>query len=263
MRLVLLGDPVSHSRSPAIHQAALRHLGVAGSYHLCKVDAAGLAEAVADMRAGHLDGANVTMPHKRTAAALCDELSADAARVRAVNTLVRRDGGRIAGHLTDVSGIRRAWQKAALPDEASILLLGAGGAAGAALLAMEGRRISVSARRPGRATKLLKEAGVAGREVPWGAAVPGAVVVNATPLGMHGEPLPAPVLAAAAGLFDMAYGPATTPAVTAFRGVGLPVAAGIDMLVAQAAVSFELWTGRPAPEAVMRAAATAGMSQDH
>ncbi len=91
--------------------------------------------------------------------------------------------------------------------------------------------------------------------IPWGKPLPGAVVVNATPLGMAGEPLPSGVVAAAAGLVDLAYGPVPTPAVSAARAAGLSVIDGIQILVDQAAESFEIWTGQPAPRDVMRAAA--------
>ncbi len=253
MRLVLLGDPVAHSRSPAIHQAALDHLGIPGRYEARRVDGAGLAGAVAELRAGTLDGANVTMPHKAAAAALADRSTGDARRAGAVNTLSVA-AGEVRGALTDVGGVRRAWQWAGLPDDVPVLVLGAGGAAGAALLALEGRAPAVSARRPDAAAALAARIGVAAEVVGWGEARPGRVVVNATPLGMGGEPLPAGVLDGALGLFDMAYGAEPTPAVAAFRAAGRPAADGLDMLVAQAAESFTIWTGEPAPVEVMRAA---------
>jgi len=252
LRLLLLGDPVAHSRSPAIHQAAFDASGIAAIYSARRVDGPGCEEVVAAMRAGRLQGGNVTMPHKSTVAGLCDELTRDAARTRAVNTLVARDGV-ISGHLTDVAGIRRAWDRAGLPAGGPVHLLGNGGAAAAALVALEGRPIVVSARRERAAAELVHRVGVAGEVIAWGQPVPGATVVNATPIGMHGENLPDRVLDAASGLFEMAYGSEATPATTVLRRTGAPVAEGRDMLLAQAMASFTLWTGRPAPEAVMRA----------
>ena len=110
MRLVLLGDPVGHSRSPAIHRAALAAAGIEGRYEARRVDAAGVYRACAEIRAGDLAGANVTMPHKRTAAAAADRLAPEAARCGAVNTLVAEDG-EVVGHNTDVGGLRlvREW----------------------------------------------------------------------------------------------------------------------------------------------------------
>lgn len=254
MRLALFGDPIAHSLSPAIHEAALAAAGIPGSYEARRVDAAALSHAVDELRAGTLDGANVTMPHKRSAAAACDELGPNAARAGAVNTLVRV-GDTIVGHNTDVAGVRTAWREAGLPAEGPILVLGAGGAAAAALLALEGRPLSISARKAGAGAALASVVGVSATEVAWGESVDGAAIVNATPLGMEGEPLPEAVVAGGEALFDMTYGSDPGPAVTAYRRRGAPVADGEDMLIAQAAESFRLWTGRAADTNAMRAAA--------
>lgn len=253
MRLALLGDPVAHSLSPAIQTAALAAARIPGTYKAMKVDESGMREALEDLRRGVLDGANVTMPHKRLAAELCDDVDPLARSAAAVNTLVRV-GRAVIGHNTDVPGIRVAWRAAGLPTESSILVLGTGGAAAAALLAVDGSDVLVSGRRDGAASELAARIGVAATEVPWGTGAPDAVVVNATPLGMRGEDLPEPVLQSGVALFDMAYGAAETPAVTAFRERGRPVVEGTDMLIAQAGESFRLWTGREADEAAMRAA---------
>lgn len=254
MRLVLLGDPVAHSRSPAIHRAALAAVGLTGSYEARRVDRAGFLVAVDELRRGEVDGANVTMPHKRLAHRIADRLDADAARAGAVNTFVV-DEGTVVGHNTDVVGIRRAWRCRGLPDDAPVLLLGAGGAAAAAAVALEGRRVTVAARRGDRARELVRRLGLDHRVGDWARPLPGAVVVNATPIGMHGEALPDGLLDEASGLFDMAYGSRPTPAVDAARHRGLPTVDGLDMLVAQAEASFALWTGVEPPSEVMRAAA--------
>ncbi len=253
MILALLGDPVAHSRSPAIHQAALDHLGIDGSYRPRRVDEPGMREAFAELRDGRLDGANVTMPHKRLAAELADRLAPVAARAGAVNTLVRQDGA-VAGHLTDVEGVRYAWSRAGLPAHAPALVLGAGGAAAAALLAREGAELYVSARRPAAADELVERLEIAATVVRWEEPVEGAVLINATPLGMRGEPLPPQVVATCGGVVDMVYGDSETPAAHAARSSGRRVATGLEMLLGQAIASFELWTGRAAPEPVMRAA---------
>ncbi len=254
MRLVLLGDPVEHSRSPAIHRAALAACGIEGTYRARRVDAEGVRQACREISGGRLDGANVTMPHKRVAARAADRLSDDARRANSVNTLVRR-GDEVVGHTTDVEGIRAVWSSMEFGAERPVLLLGGGGAAGAALLALEGMDLVVSTRRPGVGARLAEGMGVVCREVPWGEPVAGAVVINATPLGMAGEALPGPVLEAASGLFDMVYGDTVAPSVTAARVRGIPATDGLAMLVAQAAASFELWTGLAAPRDVMERAA--------
>lgn len=252
MRLALLGDPVDHSRSPAIHSAALAACGIAGEYRARRSTAAQLREACAEIRKGLLDGANVTMPLKAVALAESDRVSEAARRAGAVNT-VSNASGLIRGDNTDVSGINEAWRRRGLPDDSPVMVLGAGGAAAAALVAREGSQLFVSSRRPGAGSDLAARTGVEAIEVPWGESVAAAVVVNATPLGMNGESLPPEPLESAVGLLDMAYGSVPTPAVTTMGGH--PVADGLDVLVFQASRAFEIWTGQAAPIEVMEAAA--------
>jgi shikimate dehydrogenase len=248
---VLLGNPVEHSRSPQIHRAALDRLGLAGSYEARAVDEQGVEEAFAAMRRGDVDGMNVTMPHKNLAARLCDRLDPPAARAESVNT-VTREGDEIVGYSTDIIAIGELWDR--FPAGAPVLVLGTGGAAAAAAVALGHLRLYLAGRRPGVTTELAARLGIDAGEVRWATPVVGAVVVNCTPLGMNGEPLPGPVVDLSAGLFDMAYGPAPTPAIRRSQELGLPAVTGPEMLVAQAAASFRLWTGRPAPVAEMAAA---------
>lgn len=250
MNLLIFGDPVEHSLSPAIMGAALRHAGIAGSYGRRRVDAAGMREGAAQIRDGRLDGANVTMPHKRLAAELCDRLTPQAERCGVANTLWRRDG-LLHGHTTDPDGVTFAWEDARLPNDAPVLVLGAGGAAAAALLALEGRELRVSARRPQAAVALAGGPVEGVGTAEWGRPVPGAVVVNATPLGLAGESLPEGVLAEAAGLFEMNYGHGPTPAMREVRETGRPVATGEMMLVGQAVTGFRIWTGKTVPAPVL------------
>lgn len=254
MRLALLGDPVGHSRSPAIHQAALAAAGIEGRYEARRVDSLGVYQACSEIRAGTLSGANVTMPHKRTAAAAADRLAPDAARCGAVNTLVA-ESGEVVGHNTDVGGLHLAREWAGISPGSPVLVLGAGGAAAAALVAFAGCELSVATRRGGAGRDLGAALGIPAREVAWGEPVAGVIVVNATPLGMHGEPLPPGVVEEAAGLIDLPYGAERTPAVSAARRLGRPTADGLDVLVAQAALSFRLWTGVAADVGAMRRAA--------
>ncbi len=253
MRLVVCGDPIDHSLSPQLHTAALHACGLAGTYARRRVDADGLAEIVDAVRDGTLDGANVTMPHKRRAAEFIDRLAASAAAAHAVNTLVR-SGNQVVGHNTDIAGLAAAWAAAGLPDQGPVLLLGAGGAAAGAVLALANRPVTVTARRPEAVAALAEQTGTEVGTVPWGEPLAGAAVVHATPLGMAGEEIAPAVLDAATGLFDMAYAPTATRAVSAMQSRGLPVADGRAMLLHQAAVAFELWTGRRAPLAAMAAA---------
>jgi shikimate dehydrogenase len=253
MRLVVLGDPVDHSRSPAIQTAALEACGIEGTYTARRVDEVGMSRAVDEVRYSRLSGANVTMPHKRLAFELADRVTETALRSGAVNTLVRRDG-EVWGHNTDVDGMRAVWASVPLPPDRPVLILGAGGAAAGAVVAVAGWPIVVSARRDQAATDLVERTRSDGSIVPWGTPLGGAVVVNATPIGMGAEPLPHAVLEVASGFFDLTYGPVESPSVRYARELGIPTADGKELLLAQAATSFEIWTGVPAPIDVMRSA---------
>ena len=251
MRLALLGSPVAHSLSPAMHRAAMAHANLTGDYEARDVDRAGFSASLGEIRSRILAGANVTMPHKQTANESCDRSSDRAMRVGAVNTLVLKDG-ELYGDNTDIDGVRAAWATGNLPDEWPVVILGAGGAAGAALLATRDRPQYVVARRPQQAGALIERIGVDATVMSWGPRIPRGVIVNATSLGMRGETLPGHVLERARGLLDMAYGEGTTPAVATLRDRGIPVADGLDMLVGQAVRSFAIWTGIEVESSVFR-----------
>lgn len=251
LKLAVVGDPISHSLSPDIHRAALEAAGIDGSYTAIQVDSTGMAEIVADIRRGDLDGVNVTMPHKGVAAALVDDLSEEARLARSVNTIVRRPDGTLVGHSTDVTALRRLWP---LDTSTPALILGAGGAAAAACLAAGERTLYVSARRPEAVTHLRHQLEMDLIRVPWGTAVVNATVVNATPVGMAGEALEPRLLELAAALVDLPYGAEETPSIAHARERGLTVVDGLEVLIAQAADSFRLWTGREAPVKPMTAA---------
>jgi shikimate dehydrogenase len=253
VRLVLLGDPVEHSRSPAIQTAALAASRIGGSYEARRVDRAGLGAAVGEVRYGSLDGANVTMPHKEAAFAMADRVSEASLRAGAVNTLIHRDGEAV-GENTDVTALLRVWEDAGLGVTDPVLVLGAGGAAAAALVALSGQRLTISSRSPERARELLARTRVEGEVMAWGVPLQGAVVVNATSLGMAGEQLPVGIVERASGLVDLPYGDQRTPAIATAIALGLPYVDGSEVLLAQAAASFELWAGVPAPLEAMRVA---------
>jgi shikimate dehydrogenase len=212
-----------------------------------------MVRAVDEVRYGRLSGANVTMPHKQIAFELADRVSEEALRSGAVNTLAGR-GGEVWGHNTDVEGIRAVWRSAALPTDRPVLILGTGGAAAGVVVAVADRALTVSGRRDRAATDLLTRTRAVGSTVPWGTPVEGAVVVNATPIGMNAELLPSSVLDVASGFFDLTYASVESPSIVYTRGLGIPTADGKELLLAQAAASFQIWTGVPAPTDVMRAA---------
>lgn len=259
-RLTVLGDPVAHSLSPAMHNAVLAALGLEGVYSRRRVDDKGMRSAASEMRTGELHGANITMPHKGVAARLVDGLSPDAERAGSVNTWTLESRGRLLGHSTDVEAIRRVWVRAGLPTDRPVLVVGAGGAAAAAMVALEERELWCSARRAEAVSALAERVDVPFRPLGWGERLPGAVVVNATPLGMRGGELPVRLLEESEGLFDMSYlaTDEATGAVKWMRESGMPASDGLEMLAAQAEASFEMWTGYGAPAGLMERVARTG-----
>lgn len=257
----LIGDPVAHSRSPAILNAAYREAGLNWVYLAFLVPRGEGEAAVRAARDLHLAGVTVTMPHKAAAAAACDELSPDATALGVANVVTVRDDGRLLGSSTDGEGFVRSVRDEDFdPAGADVLVAGAGGAARAIVLALggAGARVTVAARR-------LDAAQAAAALVPGGQAVtladvdPAvyALVVNATPLGMQGEAGPVPVERLNPGqlVVDTVYHPMETPFLAAARARGIRAVNGIGMLVHQAALAFESWTGVDAPVAAMRVAA--------
>jgi shikimate dehydrogenase len=258
----VIGDPVAHSRSPAMHNAAFDALGLDWVYVAFPVPRGGGAAAVRAVGALGLAGLNVTMPHKADAADACDDLTPAAAALGAVNTVAIDHAGALIGHSTDGAGFLRA-----LGDDGvdvsgrPCLVVGGGGAARAIAHALgdAGADVTVAARRQDQARSAASLApggtAVALDDVP----VEGFdVVVNATPLGMHGEapPFDPGRLRSGQFVYDTVY-PAETPLLAAARARGARVAGGLGMLVHQGALAFELWTGRAAPLDVMWAAASA------
>ena len=260
----VMGWPVDHSLSPAIHNAAFVALGLDWAYVPLPVPPGMVPEALAGVRALGLVGANVTMPHKTAVAEAVDELSEDARRLRAVNTVVV-DGDRLIGHNTDAPGFERFLRRDGGFDPAgrTALLFGAGGAARACALALARAGLTqlvVAARTPARAA----EVGEVIEDLPTGFTAvgfeeavghPTDLVVNATPLGAQGERLPVPPVGPGTYVVDLLYHPAVTPLVHDAREAGATAFGGLGLLLHQAALSFELWTGQVAPLDVMSAAA--------
>jgi shikimate dehydrogenase len=222
------------------------------------------------LRALGFAGANVTMPHKDAVADVMDDLTEDADRLRAVNTIeVVRD--RLIGHNTDAPGFARflAHDVGFEPAGKTALLFGAGGAARACALAVARAgltRIVVALREPARAAPVADALDGFATEVEAiafddAAEASADLVVNATPLGAHGEGLPLPKLGPDGLFVDLLYRPAMTPGQQAARAAGAQAVGGLGLLLHQAALSFELWTGRQAPLEVMSAAAVAALAE--
>jgi len=254
--------------SPALHNAAFAALGLDWVYVALRVREEDLAGAIGGARALGLAGLSVTMPHKATVAAAMDELSATAARLGAVNTVVRR-GSQLFGESTDGAGLLDAlradhgWQ----PEGRRCVVLGAGGAARAVVLALGeagAARVSVVARRAGAGRAAAVLAGAVGVVASVDAVADADLVVNATPVGMTGVDLPLGLDPGRLGpgqlVVDLIYSPPSTAMLDAARAAGAAAVNGLGMLIHQAAHQSRLWTGLEPPLAVMSAAAVAAIS---
>lgn len=261
--LTLLGDPVAHSASPEIQNAAFEAADVDGVYVAVRCGAEDLPGFMRGLaRAG--GGGNVTIPHKEKAATVVDVKSEAVRRTGACNTFWSGDDGRLQGDNTDVEGFRRA-ARSFLDGGASgvrALLLGAGGAARAALLGLleEGAaQVSIYNRTKERARAVARRIGGAEVEVvPLLRHLEGRafdLVVNATSLGMRPDdesPVDFGMLGRAGAAMDLVYGRHTTAFVAAADAAGIRSIDGMEMLVQQGAVSFERWWGEEAPVDAMR-----------
>jgi shikimate dehydrogenase len=264
-----MGWPVSGSLSPVIHNAAYAALGLDWAYLPLAVAPGRVAEAVAGLRALGFAGANVTMPHKTEVARAVEHLTEDARLLDAVNTLTI-EADEIHGANTDTPGFERFLRLDAGFDARGrrALVFGAGGAARACALSL-GRagltELVVAIREPERGislTRLARELPIDVRVVPIADAASERVdlVVNATPLGRAGETPPHPALGAGVVVVDLLYRPAMTPLMAAARAAGASAFGGLGLLLHQAALSFELWTGLEPPMPVMSAAALAELT---
>ena len=265
-----MGWPVSGSLSPVIHNSAFLALGLDWVYIPLPVPPGAVASALEGLRALGFVGANVTMPHKTEVAHTLEDLSDDAARLDAVNTIVVGPEG-LSGHNTDAPGFERFLRRDAGFDPAgrTALVLGAGGAARACGLALARGGLSgltVAVRDPSTAAgfrPVLEGFDVELSVVTFerAAAVRADLVVNATPLGARGETLPGPPPGPGAMFVDLLYRPAVTPFLAVAREGGAVALGGLGLLLHQAALSFELWTGQPPPLDVMSASAVAELAE--
>ena len=240
-RVVLLGEGIGYSASPAIHNAAFAALGLRWRYELRDVPADALPAALADLRGATLRGANLTRPHKVRVLGLLDELDPVAERVGAVNTIVATDG-RLAGHDTDVPAI--AEEVTLLGGFRSAVVLGRGGAARAAATALAD--VGGSVELVGRDRWPDLPALLAGADL----------LVNATPVGTESDvsPIDARLLRPDLAVLDLVYRPSPTRLIRDARAAGAKARGGAGVLLRQAALSFALWTGIPAPVEAMRTA---------
>ncbi|MCC5957355.1 MAG: shikimate dehydrogenase [Natronohydrobacter sp.] len=264
----VIGAPVGHSRSPRLHGTWLRDYGIAGHYVPLHVEADDLERVLRAMPAMGFVGANVTIPHKEAALVLADEVSDMAARIGAANTLTFRDG-RIHADNTDGYGFMANLRQGApewQPEAGAALVLGAGGAARAVIVALQDAGLSeirLTNRTRARAEDLAAEFGCAVQD--WDARAEGlgdlGLLVNTTALGMDGQAaldMPLGGLPDTALVTDIVYTPLETPLLRDARARGLRAVDGLGMLLHQAVPGFERWFGtRPEVTAALRAAVLA------
>lgn len=269
-RAAVLGSPIAHSLSPALHRAAYAELGLDWTYDLIECDEAGLAALVTGCTADpDWVGLSLTMPLKSRAVQLADALAPSADLVGVANTLVIADG-RTTAHNTDVDGVVRALRELGVTaPPGAPWVLGSGGTARAALAALAAvgsAQVTVAARRPEALAPLRRLGERLGIEVdgrPWPGSssdLAGAdLVVATTPAGAT-DSLAGRGWRPGLPLLDVVYAPWPTGLAAAAAAAGAPVVGGLAMLVGQAAEQVELMTGRPAPLEAMRRAGEAALA---
>jgi shikimate dehydrogenase len=266
----VLGDPVDHSLSPAMHNAAFAAAGLPHLYLRYRVPIRDLPAALAEARRLGMRGLNLTVPLKEAVLPLVDALTIEAAQMGAANTLVlERDGARVLGDNTDGRGFLAALRGRVRLRDAHVVVIGAGGSAravGTALGRAGCRRLTIANRTPARAETLAARLAGSGRAETRVLSLPAlgrgdvledaALVVNTTSVGLAGEGIRVRIDATPARcLFvDLVYGAHPTPFLVRARRGGRPVLDGARMLLEQGALAFEAWTGRRAPRAAMAAA---------
>jgi shikimate dehydrogenase len=270
-RVALLGKPLKRRHSVVMHNAAFDAAGIDARYELLELDPEAVEGAVTAARGPEFLGLGVTAPYKKVVASLVDEVEPDAARIGAVNNVVRADDGRLIGINTDAPGFRAGVELAmGRPlTGAAVVVAGAGGAAHAvvhACLAAGARRVTIGNRTTPAAEALAARMAGVGAGTVSGIGLGGTafadalasadLAVNATTVGMldPGMTLRVDLLGSDATVFDLVYVPVETPLLAAARARGLRASNGSEMLIAQAAAAFERWTGVGGMADVMRAA---------
>jgi shikimate dehydrogenase len=260
IRLGVLGWPVAHSRSPSMQNAALQAAGLGDSWHyqLLPVPPELFTETVRALPAAGFRGVNVTIPHKQAALALATETSTRAAAIGAANTLLFKEDGQIWADNTDAPALIDALSQRLDPRGASALVLGAGGSARAAVWALADAGTSdirVWNRTHERAAELALDFGVRAVSQPLSAAD---ILVNCTSVGLHHDDELEALLPSAHQLdrhlavVDFVYRDGGTPLTRAAHASGVPTIDGLELLIGQGAISFELFTGAAAPVEAMR-----------
>ncbi len=271
-KLGLIGYPLNHSLSPQIHTAAFNACGLEGDYSLFPIfsdDKQGLKDLLTRVRMNEIQGLNVTIPHKQTVIEFLDELTPVAKAIGAVNTIYLEDS-KLIGDNTDAPGFLSDLEKFLTTEtqrqgDLNSLVLGAGGSARAVVYALlqNGWNVTLAARRIEQAKELASQfenINVADFNPQTFQLSNLQLIVNTTPLGMTPNIDPSPLpenlsLPSNAFVYDLVYNPRETKLVRDVRTKGLKAATGLGMLIEQAALSFEIWTGHNPSREIMRVSA--------
>ena len=273
----IIGDPVGHSLSPVMHNAAFKELGLNIVYVAFPVKTNMLEDAILGARSLGLLGLNVTMPHKHAVIQYLNETDATAKAMGVVNTILN-ERGKLFGYNTDGKGAMIALQENRVdPEEKKILLLGAGGAAKAIAFqaAQETDELGILNRTENKAKQLAEllnktfSTKVTGRTLTAGILKEELettdILVNATSVGMspdvNASPVPADLLHSGLCVMDIVYNPLETKLLKDAKIVGAKVVSGLEMLLYQGAVAFEIWTNCPAPVDVMKKVALSKLAE--
>jgi 3-dehydroquinate dehydratase/shikimate dehydrogenase len=256
------GDPIGHSLSPVIMNAALRRENVNAVY--LALHAKTLKDLLYCVREIPIHGLSITMPYKQAILEYLDNTDAHTTKIGACNTVVRGQDGKLYGFNTDTAGVVRPLEQRITIEGAKVLVLGAGGAARAAVFGLKerGAEVWILNRSAASAQKLARQAKARTIKRADLRKISFDVIINATPVGMTGaeSPLKENEIQAKV-VFDMVYDPVETPLLRIARAKGLSVIPGVEMFVHQAARQFEIWTGKPAPADDMLRAVTIALQE--
>jgi len=260
----ILGNPVGHSLSPAMQNAAFRHLGLNKVY--VPFPALDAGAAIAGFKALGVRGVSVTIPHKQAVIPFLDAIDPVAAKIGAVNTLVV-NGGQVSGFNTDWLGANAALKELTSLAGRRVLILGAGGSARAIGFGLleEGAELTLASRTPASGQALAQALGCPWLPLDDAAGAAADILINATSVGMGKDaamsPMPKAALANFGLVMDIVYAPLETTLLREARAAGCQTINGLAMLLYQGVAQFERWTGLNAPVAIMRQELLAGMAR--
>jgi shikimate dehydrogenase len=271
MQLGVIGDPIDHSLSPILQEAAIRSSNIDAHYKRYHVKLGELKQFIEDMRSTEIRGINITIPHKENVVPFLDELSADVQNIGAVNTIDNKSG-RLIGYNTDAKAYLRSLQEDVDYEvrEKTITIIGAGGAARAVaygLASAQAKHIFIVNRTEEKAQKIVANLAKNFRDqlsalqlnnkILEGILFQSDLLINASSIGLNGssfDSLPMEKLPSHALVSDLVYNPAETPLLRDAKALGLKTHGGLGMLLYQGAASFEIWTGQKPDINAMRTA---------